>query len=57
MIILRLPVENYNIVSWKKKALEVLEYLLVSFRFYFVIVGDNSYIFVIYYSLLNMSWY
>jgi hypothetical protein len=40
-IYLGLPSEKYKIISWKKKAFEDLEDLLVSFRLYFVIVKDS----------------
>jgi hypothetical protein len=39
-------------MSWKKKEFEDLEYLLVYFRFYFVIIGDSSCIYTMYYLLL-----
>jgi hypothetical protein len=51
-IYLRLPSGNYKIVSWKKKEFEDLENLLVSFRFYFVIVEVSSCISTMYYLLL-----
>jgi hypothetical protein len=38
---IRLPSEKYKIMSWKKKEFEDLEVLIVSFRLYFVIDGDN----------------
>jgi hypothetical protein len=34
--------EKYKIVSWKKKAFEDIEDLLIFFRLYFVIVGVSS---------------
>ena len=37
VVVLRLPPEKYKIVSWKKKGLEDLIDLLVSFNFVFVI--------------------
>ena len=37
VIVLRLPSEKYKIVSWKKKGLEDLKDLLVSFNIVFVI--------------------
>ena len=52
VIYLWLPSEKYKIVSWKKKEFEDLEDLLVSFRLYFVIVGDSSCISTMYYLLL-----
>jgi hypothetical protein len=51
-IYLGLPSEKYKIVSWKKKEFEDLKDLLVSFRFYFVIVKDSSCNFTMYYLLL-----
>jgi hypothetical protein len=50
-IYLRLPLEKYNIVSWKKKEFEDLEVLLVSFGLYFVIVEVSSCISTMYYLL------
>jgi hypothetical protein len=47
-----LPSEKYKIVSWKKKEFEDLKDSLVSFRFYFIIVKDSSYVYTIYYLLL-----
>jgi hypothetical protein len=44
--------KNTRFVSWKKKEFEDLEYLLVSFRLYFVIVEDNLCISTMYYLLL-----
>jgi hypothetical protein len=41
-IYLRLPPENYKIVSWKKKEFEDLKDLLVSFKLYFVIDEVSS---------------
>ena len=35
-IVLGLPLEKYKIVSWKKKGLEDVEDLLISFSLYFV---------------------
>jgi hypothetical protein len=49
---IRLPSGKYKIMSWKKKEFEDLEDLLVSFRLYFVIVGDSLYISIMYYLLL-----
>jgi hypothetical protein len=51
-IYLRLPLEKYKIMSWKKKEFEDLENLLVSFIFYFVIVKDSSCNSTMYYLLL-----
>ena len=48
----RRPLENYKMVSWKKKEFEDLEDLLVSFKIYFVIAEDSLCIFTIYYLLL-----
>jgi hypothetical protein len=47
-----LPSEKYKIVFWKKKKIEDLEDLLLSFRLYFVIVGGSSCISIMYYLLL-----
>jgi hypothetical protein len=47
-----LPSKKYKIMSWKKKEFEDLEDLLVSFRLYFVIAGDNLCISTMYYLLL-----
>jgi hypothetical protein len=47
-----LPSEKYKIVFWKKKKIEDLEDLLLSFRLYFVIVGVSSCISTMYYLLL-----
>jgi hypothetical protein len=41
VIYLWLPSENYKLVSCKKKEFKNYEDLLVSFRLYFVAVGDN----------------
>jgi hypothetical protein len=41
---IRLPCKKYKIMSWKKKEFEDLEDLVIYFRLYFVIVGDNLYI-------------
>jgi hypothetical protein len=49
---IRLPSEKYKIASRKKKEFEDLKNLLVSFRLYFVIAGDGSYISTMYYLLL-----
>jgi hypothetical protein len=46
---LRLPLEIYKIVSWKKKEYEDLKDLLVSFRRYFVIDEDSLCISTMYY--------
>jgi hypothetical protein len=51
-IYLRLLSEKYKIVSWKKKEFEDLKDLLVSFRFYFIIIKNSSCISTIYYLLL-----
>jgi hypothetical protein len=51
-IYIGLPSEKYKIVSSKKKEFEDLEDSLVSFRFYFVIVKDSSYVYTMYYLLL-----
>jgi hypothetical protein len=55
---LQLRLENYNMVSWKKKEFEDLEDSLVYFRLYFVIAWDNSYISTMY-SLLfyKYTWF
>jgi hypothetical protein len=50
--LLHSPSEKYNIVSWKKKEFEDFKDLLVSFRLYFVIGKDSSYISTMYYLLL-----
>ena len=52
VIYLWLPSEEYKIVFWKKKEIEDLEDLLLSFRLYFVIVGVSSCISTMYYLLL-----
>ena len=44
--------ENYKMVSWKKKKFEDLADLLVSFKLYFVIAEDSLCIFTMYYLLL-----
>jgi len=49
---IRLPSEDYKIVSWKKEEFEDLEDLLVSFRVYFIIVGVNLCISIMYYLFL-----
>jgi hypothetical protein len=49
---IRLHFEKYKIMSWKKKELENLEDLLISFRLYFIIAGDSLCISIIYYLLL-----
>jgi hypothetical protein len=49
---IRLPSEKYKIMSWKKKEFKDLEYLVVSFRLYFVIADDSLCISTIYYLLL-----
>jgi hypothetical protein len=41
VIYLWFPSRNHKIVSWKKKEFEDLKNLLVSFRLYFVIIGDS----------------
>jgi hypothetical protein len=46
---IRLPSGKYKIMSWKKKEFEDLEDLVVSFRLYFVIVGDSLCISTMYY--------
>jgi hypothetical protein len=51
-IYLGLPLEQYKIVSWKKKKFEDLKHLLVCFRLYFVIVKDSSCNSTMYYLLL-----
>jgi hypothetical protein len=38
---IRPPSEKYKIMSWKKKELEDLEDLFVSFRLYFIIARDS----------------
>ena len=48
----RPPLENYKMVSWRKKEFEDLEDLLVSFKLYFVIAEDSLCIFTMYYLLL-----
>jgi hypothetical protein len=45
---IRLPSGKYRIVSWKNKEFEDLKDLLVSFRFYFVTVGDSLCISIMY---------
>jgi hypothetical protein len=49
---IRLPSENYKIISWKKKEFEDLEDLIVSFRLYLVIAEDSLCISIMYYLLL-----
>jgi hypothetical protein len=49
---IRLSSEKYKIMSWKKKEFEDLEDLVVSFRLYFIIVGDSLCISTMYYLLL-----
>jgi hypothetical protein len=49
---IRLPSEKYKIMSWKKKEFEDLKDLLVSFRLYFIIIGDSLCISTMYYLLL-----
>jgi hypothetical protein len=49
-----MPSEKYKIVSWNKKEFEDLEYFLVSFRLYFVIIKDSSCISTMYYLLLQI---
>ena len=44
-VVLRLPSENYKIVSWKKKGLEDLEDLVVSFSLFVIAV-------IVYYLLI-----
>jgi hypothetical protein len=51
-IYIELPSEKYKIMSWKKKEFKDLEDLLVSFRLYFIIVKDSSYVYTMYYLLL-----
>jgi hypothetical protein len=51
-IYLPLPPETYKIMSWKNKEFEDLEYLLVSFEIYFIIVEVSSCISTMYYLLL-----
>jgi hypothetical protein len=50
-IYLRLPLEKYKIVLWKKKEFEDLEVLQVPFGLYFVIVKVDSCISTMYYLL------
>jgi hypothetical protein len=52
VIYLWMPSEEYKIMFWKKKEIEDLEDLLLSFRLYFVIVGVSSCISTMYYLLL-----
>jgi hypothetical protein len=47
MSFLRLLSKKYKIMSGKKKEFEDLDDFLVSFRFYFVIVEESSYIFTV----------
>jgi hypothetical protein len=58
VIYLQLPPEKYMIMSLKKKEFEHLKKLLISFRFYFIIVEVRSCISTIYYLLLyKYMWY
>jgi hypothetical protein len=47
MSFLRLLLKKYKIMSEKKKEFEDLDDFLVSFRFYFIIVEESSYIFTV----------
>jgi hypothetical protein len=51
VLFMRLPLEKYKIVSWKKNDFEDLDDLLVSFRLCFVIAENSTYIFTMYYLL------
>jgi hypothetical protein len=53
-IYLGLPSKKYMIVSWKKKEFKDLENLLVSFRLYFIIVKDSSYLYHILFGTINL---
>jgi hypothetical protein len=52
---IRLPYKKYNIMSWKKKEFEDIEYLPVSFRQHFVLVGDNFFnLYHVLFTLINI---